>query len=144
MSDSNLTPFGSFGFKVNVSAGGGGCGCFQEVSGLSAQVNVTDLVEGGVNNTTYKLLGNANFSNVVLKRGLVDGALFDWMNQVIEGKIERQDIKIEILGDKREPVMSFILVNAVPIKWDGPSLNVMQDAIATESLEIAHEGLKRA
>jgi hypothetical protein len=32
-------------------------------------------------------------------------------------------------------------MNAIPVKWDGPTLNVMQDAIATETLVIAIEGL---
>jgi len=141
-------PFGSFGFKVEISLDeGNAMGCFQEVSGLSAQLNVTDLVEGGVNNKTHKLIGNASFSNIVLKRGLCDTSMFSWINGFINGtEIKRLSGTISILGDEMENgqykvVRKFIFKDAIPVKWDGPTLNVMQDAIATESLELAHEGL---
>lgn len=137
------TPYGSFGFKVIVTGADGSLGCFQEVSGLSAQVNVTDLVVGGMNHTTKKLLGNATYSNVTLKRGLCDGTMFDWIQSVINGgKITRLKVEIQILADDgKTAAVVYTLNNAVPVKWDGPSLSVMQDGIATESLELAHEGL---
>lgn len=137
----NGVPFGSFGFKVVVE-GAGGLACFQEVSGLSASVNVTDLVVGGMNHCTKKLLGNATYSNVTLKRGLCDGTMFDWIKKVIfGGPISRLTVRISILDDANNPVVTYKLEQAVPIKWDGPTLSVMQDGIATESLELAHEGL---
>jgi phage tail-like protein len=34
-----------------------------------------------------------------------------------------------------------VLTNAFPIKWTGPNLNAGSNQIATESLEIVHEGL---
>ena len=139
----NLAPFGSFGFKVVLkSLNDEQMGLFQEVSGLSIQVNVTDLVEGGVNDHTHKIIGNTTYSNVVLKRGLFNRTFFDWIRSVSRGKIERDSLIIEILGDDLKPVMKYKCDNAVPVKWDGPSLNVMSDAIATESLELAHEGLE--
>lgn len=135
-------PFGSFGFKVIVSGAGGELGCFQEVSGLSASVNVTDLVVGGMNDHTKKLLGNATYSNVTLKRGLCSGTMFDWIQKVIAGgTITRLTVTIKMLDDAGNDVAEYKLKDAVPVKWDGPTLSVMQDGIATESLELAHEGL---
>lgn len=146
-------PFGSFGFKVLVGLEGGDAGknigCFQEVSGLSVQLNVTDLVEGGANNTTHKLIGNASYSNLVLKRGFCDVELYSWIQDFLSpsGGVKRLNLKICILGDEKsdngEPavVKTFHVKRAVPVKWDGPSLNVMQDGIATESLELAYEEL---
>ncbi|MBR4986006.1 MAG: phage tail protein [Proteobacteria bacterium] len=145
------TPFGSFGFKVELSAGGDGGtnhGCFQEVSGISAQLNVTDLVEGGANHTTHKLINNASYSNITLKRGLCDVGLFKWIDGFINGGTgSRMNGTITIYGDavdrdgKHKPVQVIKFKNAIPVKWDGPALNVSQDAIATETLELAHEGL---
>lgn len=140
-------PFGSFGFKVELQIADGGLmslACFQEVSGLSVQLNVTDVVEGGVNNTTHKLIGNASYSNIVLKRGLCDAQMFYWISSFVNhtgGPLKRMTGYISILDDAGEVVHKYKFVNAFPVKWDGPSLNVMQDAIATESLELAHEGL---
>ncbi len=137
-------PFGAFGFKVEIETESGAKGCFQEVSGLSVQVNVTDLVEGGVNNTTHKLIGNASYSNITLKRGLCDGSMFDWISRFVNysgGGLKRVNGTIKILDDAGKVAKTYLFKNAVPVKWDGPALSVMQDAIATESLELAHEGL---
>ena len=138
----NSIPMNTFGFKVKV--GGEDFGLFQEVSGLSVQLNVTDLQEGGCNNTTRKLIDGVSFSNVTLKRGLcAAGGMFGWIETAINGGIpDRRTVTIEILGDDGAPVKTYTLDRALPVKWDGPSLNVMQDSIATESLELAHEGLK--
>lgn len=145
-------PFGSFGFTVELSETGKSEGAlklgrFQEVSGLGIQVNVTDLVEGGVNDRTFKLVGNTTYPNVTLKRGLVDNAFYDWINSVRMGKVTRKDITITLLGDGRNDQgqhvgkKQYIISRALPVNWSGPALNVMQDAVATESLELAHEGL---
>lgn len=138
------TPFGSFGFKVELSLSGksGISGCFQEVSGISAQLNVTDLVEGGANHTTHKLINNASFSNIILKRGLCSAEMFGWIQSFISGNVgPRVSGTITILNDAHKPVQRISFKNAIPVKWDGPALNVNQDAIATETLELAHEGL---
>lgn len=140
-------PFGSFGFTVELSDADSNLslGCFQEVSGLGIQINVTDLVEGGVNNKTHKLVGNASYPNVTLKRGLIGDEFYAWISDVRNGIVKRKTITIKILGeaDKNGKVASksYKIMNALPVNWSGPALNVMQDAIATESLELAHEGL---
>ena len=140
-----LIPMNSFGFRVYFGDEGTDDmgGLFQEVSGLSVQVNVTDLQEGGQNSKTYKLIDGVTFSNVTLKRGLCGEGMYAWIDRVRKGEIERKTVRIEVLGDgKDEVVRTYKLDRAIPVKWDGPSLNVMQDAIATESLELAHEGLE--
>lgn len=137
-------PFGSFGFKVKVEGVQGEWGCFQEVNGLSAQLSTEDLVEGGVNYTTHKLLGHASYSNVTLKRGLCNSTMYGWIRGIIDGSglsESRMTVTISILDDAGNEVKKFKLNRAIPVKWDGPSLSVMQDGIATESLEFAHEGL---
>ena len=137
-------PFGSFGFKVIIKIDGEDkdLGCFQEVSGLSVTINVEDVAEGGVNNTTHKIITGASYSNIVLKRGLCDAGMFGWIKKVLDNQLpNRVDGTITILGDDRQPVKNYKFKRGIPVTWDGPSLNVTSDAIATETLEIAHEGL---
>ena len=53
---------------------------FQEVSGLSFEIETEELVEGGENRFAYKLPKRAKYPNLVLKRGLLRGtALLDWL-----------------------------------------------------------------
>ena len=137
-------PLGAFGFKVSIGSDNEKEGMFQEVSGLGIQINVTDMPEGGENSYSHKVLGNATYPDVTFKRGLINDNMFNWIKSCAggAGQIERKNIMIEIMKDDYSTGKKYILKNAVPVKWDGPSLNVMSDAIATESLTVAIEGLE--
>lgn len=134
-------PYGSFGFKVEVSIDDK-IACFQEVSGLSVSINTTDIVEGGANNTTRKLINGTSYSNIVLKRGLCSNSMYEWIEGFVTGNnIKRLSGDIKLLNDSGKVVKIFRFERGIPVKWEGPTLNVMNDSIATETLEIAHEGL---
>ena len=49
-------------------------GGFQEVNGLEIEMDISDIVEGGRNNTVYRRLGRGKFPPLVLKRGLLIGS----------------------------------------------------------------------
>lgn len=139
MSNQKSDPFGVFAFKVSIN--GIASGFFQEVSGLGAQIDVQDVQEGGRNNTTRKIVGQGKFPNLVLKRGFCNETLLDALmgfhsnKNRLNGTITLRNVK----GDADLAKWEF--KNGIPVKWDGPQLNVSQNAIAIESLEIAHEGL---
>lgn len=133
-------PFASFNFQVEICNEGKILALFQEVTGLSASIEVTDLKEGGVNSTVHKLIGHASYGNVTLKRGLIDNEFTQWVNDALNGTIYRKDIIITINDDSGEHI-SYKLLRTLPVKWEGPNLNVMNDSIATESLELAVEGI---
>lgn len=134
-------PFASFNFRVEVSDSNGRLALFQEVSGLSINISTTDFEEGGVNNTTHKIIGHASYGNVTLKRGLIDGEFFIWISDISNGVIKRRDIIIK-LEDESGDTVSYKLLHAIPVRWNGPNLNVMSDSIAIESIEFAVEGLE--
>jgi phage tail-like protein len=46
-----------------------------------------------------------------------------------------------LLNEKHEPVMSWKVSRAFPVKVEGPQLKAMGNEVAIESIEIAHEGL---
>lgn len=138
MAANNSDPFGTFAFKVDI--GGIASGYFQEVSGLSAQIEVVEVQEGGRNDTTRKLVGQGKFPNLVLKRGFCTGTLLaSLMN--FHGSRQRLNGTIAMYSNAGKKVAEWQFANGIPVKWDGPQLNVGQNAIAVESLEIAHEGI---
>ena len=58
---------------------------FQEVSGLSAELGVEEVTEGGENRFPHRLPTRAKYSNLTLKRGLLtDSRLIDWCKNAIE------------------------------------------------------------
>lgn len=131
-------PFATFAFVVSID--GIATGFFQEVSGLTAQIDVQEVQEGGRNNTTRKLVGQGKFPNLVLKRGFANETLLDTLMKFHNSK-NRLNGTITLRSAKGDDLASWDFKNGIPVKWDGPQLNVSQNAIAIESLEIAHEGL---
>jgi phage tail-like protein len=54
---------------------------------------------------------------------------------------KRGAVTVTLLGDDGLEVRSWAFAGAFPVKWTGPSLNAKSNNVATETLEIAHQGL---
>lgn len=127
-------------------------GAFTEVSGLSVQVDVEELAEGGQNAYTHRLLGRMKWPNLVLKRGVTDtDALFAWLSECSgEGltrngnKVTPRDGKISVLDAAGEPVRTWQFTGAKPVKWSGPRLAASSRELAVEELEVCHCGFRPA
>jgi phage tail-like protein len=62
----------------------------------------------------------------------------------MDGKIARKNGSIILLNDAGEEKMRWNFQAGWPAKWTGPSFNAMGNEVAIETLEIVHEGLKKA
>ena len=82
---------------------------FESVSGLNANIEITEYQEGGENKFTHKLLGPARFSNVTLRRGTTSSTeLWNWIDKCIKGEIERKGGTIVALArDSQTPVCTW-------------------------------------
>lgn len=118
---------------------------FQEVSGLDASTDAIEYREGNDPNHVRKLPGLSKYSAISLKRGITDSdELWNWYRTVVEGKPERKNGSIGLLDDTGQEKIRWNFVNAWPTKWTGPSFNSTSNAVAVETLEIAHEEVKKA
>lgn len=120
---------------------------FSEVSGLTMEAEAIEYRGGAdVALTVRKLPGLKKFGNVTLKRGVVPkeagAGLFDWYNTIQAGTVTRRPVTVSLLNEKREPVMTWSISNAWPVKLEGPGLNATGNEIAIETVELAHEGVK--
>ena len=130
-------------FHFSVDWGGTRIG-FTEVSGLDVQIDVIEYREG--NSPEYhkiKMPGMHKFSNITLKRGSFkgDNQYFEWLNTVRLNKIERRDVTITLLNENHEPVITWQVKKAWPIKVQSTDLKADGNEVAIETLELAHEGL---
>lgn len=122
---------------------------FSDCSGLSVEREVMEYAEGGWNLYTHKLPGRFKYGNITLKRGLDTTLdLFSWYQDSIQAeptaKRIRKNISIIVYGPKSgDVVYRWNLQEAFPVKWIGPELKTDAGAVAIESLEIAHNGLRR-
>lgn len=118
---------------------------FQEVSGLSAEISVEEVVEGGVNDYVHKLPKNAKYPNLVLKRGMAENAseLVRWAEDAINNfMIEPRDILVSLLNNEHEPVKTWNVVNAYPVKLQFSEFNAEKNAIVIETFELAYRYFK--
>lgn len=117
---------------------------FTEVSGLTMETQVIEYREGSSPDAAVtKMPGLTKFSNIVLKRGIQkgDNDFFKWMQTIQGSKVERRDILISLLNENHEPVMSWRIRNAFPVKIEVAPLKASANEVAIETIELAHEGL---
>ena len=117
---------------------------FQEVSGLTVDVNLDTYNEGGENRFVHRLPGRTRYSDLVLKRGmtLVSG-ITAWCVDAIENfNYQPTNMLISLLNEDHLPVSSWYIANAIPIKYDITGLNAEQNQIVIESLTLRYEYYK--
>lgn len=114
---------------------------FRECTGLQLQTEVFEYAEGGVNNYTHKFPGRTKVGNITLKRGLVlPDNLWTWYSNVVAGSITRKSVTVHVYDNRvmapsQAPVMSWMLEDALPVKWVGPNFKSDENATAVEQLE---------
>ena len=118
-------------------------GAFQEVTGLGAQLEVVNYAEGGRNDSVHQLPLRHSWNRITLKRGVVrDRVLWTWYQTgLVDSLGARRDGAVIVLDPAGAPAMAWAFHGGLAAKWSGPDLHGEQNAVAIESLEIAHEGL---
>ncbi len=130
-------------FHFKVEWGGTNIG-FSEVSGLNLETQVIEYRDGASPEYSVKKMpGIPKYGNITLKRGITksDNEFYQWLNTTKLNTVERRDIIINLLNEEHEPVMTWKIVNAFPVKVEGPGLKATGNEVAIESIELAHEGL---
>lgn len=119
---------------------------FQEVAGLTSEVGLEEVVEGGENRYTHRLPTRAKYSNLVLKRGLLtDSELIDWCKNAIENlDFETTTVNVTLLNESHEPLGdTFSFVKAYPVKWSISDFKAQENSIVVETLELAYSYFTR-
>jgi phage tail-like protein len=130
-------------FRYKVSVGGVEAG-FNEVAGFDISIDSIEYREGDDPTTPFKLPGLTKYSNITFKHGITDDMeLYNWIKDCVEGKIERKVVTIMALGEDGSTLATWELVEAWPVKYTGPDFNALGSDVAIESMELAHEGLRR-
>jgi len=134
----NYPPLG-FHFKVEFSDFPGEYQ-FQSVSGLSVDVDTEDIAEGGENRFKHKVPVRTRYPNLVLKRGLmVDSKIIKWCRDAVEDfQFKPTNLIVKLLNEKHEPLLSWNVVHAYPVKWSMSDFNAEENELAIETLELSY------
>jgi len=139
----NYYPPAGFHFKVEVLGITNDLDVrFTEVNGLSVEMGSEEIAEGGENRFIQKYPTRSKYPELLLKRGLVlpDSGIWTWVKECIEDyNIQPRSIFIKLLGEEHDPLMTWRVVGAYPVKWAVSDLNASNNAVMIESLQFAYQ-----
>jgi phage tail-like protein len=135
-------PFGGYNFAVEMD-GITRMG-FKQASGLDSSSAASKYREGTDATLAQRQIpGLVSYSNISLQRGVTDDhSLWDWRRGVATGELVRRDISIILRDATGAEKIRWNVRSCWPVKWTGPSLDATTDAVAIETLELAHEGIE--
>ena len=137
-------PYKSFRFLVEID--GIVQGGFNEVTIPESAQDPIEYREGSDMPTVRKIPGLIKYGNVVLKWGTTDSLeLYAWRKEVENGQMAsaRKNMAVIVLDEEGNPVSRWEFREAWPTKYDAPDLKATGNEIAIDTLEIAHEGMRR-
>jgi phage tail-like protein len=142
---SRSDPSPSFRFHVEIK--GVEVARFSECSGIEFEAETFDYKEGGLNSRVHRLPGRYKFTNLTLKKGIaIDGdELWKWVRLTVQGKISLHDVTVTLYDQTgSKPVRVWTFQGAYPVKWSANALSADQNALAVETLVLAHQGMSFA
>lgn len=144
------TPFGAYNFMVEFDGNedaNSALGGFSDVSGLGTEITLMEYRQGNDReNRVRKIPALSKASDVTLKRGMMGLTNFwQWVNVTRVDPTHKRTVRITLKDEVGNPVQQWVLINARPMKWTGPTFAAKggSDA-AMEELVIASEGIEIA
>ena len=143
-------PYGAFNYIVALGGAQGDgsegsvIGGFSDVSGLGTEISYSEYRNGNEKfNTVRKVANTHKVDDVTLKRGIVGSDdLFAWLKTVRDGAKDTRQVTVTLLDEAREPVATWVLRDAQPKKWTGPTLAAKGGGeVAMEELTLCHQGI---
>jgi phage tail-like protein len=130
-------PHASFRFMIEI--GGVPHGVFTECTLPSIEWETQEIKEGGQNTYTHQLPSRRKGTKITLKKGLVKEELLAWYADMMSERFEeiRKTVDITLFDATHKPVIKWSCADAYPTKWSGPDLKTQDNAVATQTLELA-------
>lgn len=110
-------------------------GAFTECTLPTIEWELEEVKEGGLNTHVHQLPGRRKAARLTLKHGIVKGQLTDWYIQTLTEKFIPKKITVTLLDGATQPVASWIMHDAIPVKWVGPQLRSDANTIAIQTLD---------
>jgi phage tail-like protein len=130
-------PLPVYNFRVTVA---GTSMSFTEISGLAIELDTVSYRHGlsfweGEAIKSYRF---PKFVTVTLKKGTVPGIAFlhDWIRERAA-----RNMAVSLCDEKGDPVISWNVARALPVKLEAPSFNAASNEVSIDSLEVLAGGI---
>jgi phage tail-like protein len=117
---------------------------FQEVSGISSEIDLEPVPEGGENRFVHQLPKGVKHPHLELKRGIasMDSPLVAWCQDTFEGDfieaIVTQSVSVYLLNAEQQTLRGWVFENAYPIKWEVEAFNSTKNEVAIEKVTLSY------
>ena len=118
---------------------------FEALSGLDVKIETDTIQEGGENQFQRKLPKALQYTNLVLKRGLIEGSPFmTWINKAVKSfEFEPKIVHVILVNEKEEALVNWAFHNAYPVSIKVSDFNSTENKYAIETLEFAYDYFER-
>ena len=138
---SDSTQFGLV-MRFDVVVAGIDLGAWSSCDGLKVDFGLKEIKVGGNNDCKVYLPDRVNYPKLVLKRAMnaKDSAkVMSWLRSMVDAT-DGDTATITLRDGHNQTVSEWTFANARPSSWKGPTLNATGKEVATEILELVHEG----
>ena len=117
---------------------------FREVSGISVDMKLDEIKEGGENRFTYQVPLRASGTKLSLKRGIAElnSPLVVWCKKCLETDFDRpivtKDVTVRLLNQYHLPAAVWNFANAYPVKWEVEGFHSMKNEVAIEKIDMVY------
>jgi phage tail-like protein len=117
-------------------------GGWSRCQGLAVDFAPEEVKEGGAHDHVHYLAGHVSYPAVTLTRA-ISAADFTKVQRWLASMVSDYTggtATIALLDSRAQEVARWSLRNVYPARWKGPDLNSTGHDVATETLELVHEG----
>lgn len=117
---------------------------FQEVSGLSVEIETEPYKEGGENRFVHQLPTRTKYTDLTLKRGKFMGSgIFHWCKKAIEEQeYKPTNVMISLLNEQHLPLFNWYVTNAIPKRLEVSAFNAERSEVVVETLVLGYQYFK--
>ncbi|MDQ1566114.1 MAG: hypothetical protein QOF96_994 [Actinomycetota bacterium] len=125
-------------FKVDVLS----LGTFTSCEGLGMEVVIETREEGGNNFFVHQLPGRLKYPNIKFSRAINQDSekVARWFMSVAGGAFKRTNGEVVAKTPNDKVIARWGLLGVIPVRWTGPGFSAESPKVATETIEIAHQG----
>lgn len=141
-------PYRQFNFQVGIDDGTNLVYAgFQEVNGLVLETGFNDdYKKTSSPYTPFMVAAHHKMPSITLKNGIIQARyLYEWIGQIRDGNQKEafRSVVIHLLREDRETIVkTWVLNNAIPIKYTTPVLNEEGTDAVIEELVLSCEDIK--
>ncbi len=133
--DSQIRSLANAAFRFVVEVDGSSQAAFTDCTLPAVDWEIEEVKEGGLNTFIHQLPGRRKAVKLTLKNGVGRSDIVQWCLECMSETYARKAIAIKLLDMSLQPVITWNIDDALPIRWSGPELKSDQNTIAIQTLE---------